>query len=126
MFHTLKYLHFFVLYFGISLRKSKQSVSVNKYLKLASLTWKQDLVRELYSPEVAAQISTDTLIWPHVTHGRYLIKIAYQLLHALEVRDQVMDSHQSFMALRWRNLRSLKLSLNMCFCVEVLARVHGH
>ena len=24
-----------------------------------------------------------------------------------------MDSHQSFMALRWRNLQSLKLSLNM-------------
>ena len=42
-----------------------------------------------------------------------MIKIAYQLLHALEVRDLVMDSHQSFMALRWRNLQSLKLSLNM-------------
>ena len=44
----------------------------------------QDLVRELYSPEVAAQILstpilrqgvTDKLIWPHVMRGRYEVKI---------------------------------------------------
>ena len=102
---------------------------------LYTLTWKQDLVRELYSIEVAAGCSilatpisrggvSDKLIWPHVTHDRYKVKIGFQLLQELEVRvTQVMDSHWRVIVLRWRNLWSLKLPLKLIliFCVGVLS-----
>ena len=101
---------------------------------LYTLTWKQDLVRELYSIEVAAGCSilatpisrggvSDKLIWPHVTNDQYEVKIGFQLLQALEVRvTQVMDSHWRVIVLRWRNLWSLKLPLKLIliFCVGVL------
>ena len=107
-------------------------VDIRSYLY--TLTWKQDLVRELYSTKVAAGCSilatpisrggvSDKLIWRHVKHDRYEVKIGFQLLQALEVRvTQVMDSHWRVIVLRWRNLWSLKLPLKLIliFCVRVL------
>ena len=96
--------------------------------------WKTQLIQHMFLPHKASSIlgiplsshgSSDTLIWPHTSNGRYSVRSAYHFLMERATRDRPSHSNMEEESSLWKNIWSLKViprikSFLWRACLEVL------
>uniref|UniRef100_A0A2N9J9T5 Non-specific serine/threonine protein kinase n=2 Tax=Fagus sylvatica TaxID=28930 RepID=A0A2N9J9T5_FAGSY len=80
--------------------------------------WKTQLIKHLFLPHEASSIlgmslsshvCMDTIIWPHTTNEKYLVRSAYRFLLERASRDRPSHSNMEEESKLWKNIWSLKV-----------------